>query len=51
MAYFCGYAIIGVERLNYRVRDGNGWTLSVINTNYSLVFILPLFEKYIPSSW
>ena len=27
-------SIFGAEKLNYRVRDGNGWTLFAINTNY-----------------
>ena len=27
-------SIFGAGELNFRVRDGNGWTLSVINTNY-----------------
>ena len=44
-------SIFGTNELNFCVRYGNRWTLSVINTNYSLVFILPLFEKFIPSSW
>ena len=29
-------SIFGTNELNFRVRDGNGWTLVVINTNYSL---------------
>ena len=31
-------SIFGTIELNFRVRDGNGWTLNVINTNYLLVF-------------
>ena len=27
-------SIFGTSELNFRVRDGNGWTLVVINTNY-----------------
>ena len=27
-------SIFGTIELNYRVRNGNGWTLNVINTNY-----------------
>ena len=27
-------SIFGTTELNFRVRDGNGWTLSVIGTNY-----------------
>ena len=26
-------SIFGTAELNYRVRDGNGWTLNVINTD------------------
>lgn len=29
-------SIFGTEELNYRVRDGNGWTLFVIDTDYEL---------------
>ncbi len=28
-------SIVGRSELNFRVRDGNGWTLALINTNYS----------------
>ena len=27
-------SIVGADELNCRVRDGNGWTLTVKNTNY-----------------
>ena len=27
-------SIVGRTELNFRVRDGNGWTLSPINTNF-----------------
>ena len=27
-------SIVGTSELNYRVRNGNGWTLTVKNTNY-----------------
>ena len=27
-------SIVGRSELNFRVRDGNGWTLTLINTNY-----------------
>ena len=30
----CPPSIFGTNELNYRVRDGNGWTLIVINTDY-----------------
>ena len=29
-------SIFGASELNFRVRDGNGWTLALISTNYSL---------------
>ena len=29
-------SIFGTEELNYRVRNGNGWTLFVIDTDYEL---------------
>ena len=32
-------SIVGRNELNYRVRNGNGWTLALINTNY-FVFLL-----------
>ena len=28
-------SIVGRSELNYRVRNGNGWTLTLINTNFS----------------
>ena len=28
-------SIVGRNELNFRVRDGNGWTLILISTNYS----------------
>ena len=31
-------SIFGANELNYRVRDGNGWTLIAINTDYELTF-------------
>ena len=27
-------SIVGRSELNYRVRNGNGWTLTLINTNF-----------------
>ena len=27
-------SIFGASELNFRVRDGNGWTLALISTNY-----------------
>ena len=32
--------IVGVSELNFCVRDGNRWTLTTINTNYSRVCTL-----------
>ena len=29
-------SIVGRSELNFRVRDGNGWTLALISTNYLL---------------
>ena len=29
-------SIVGRSELNFRVRDGNGWTLALISTNYSI---------------
>ena len=31
-------SIFDTDELNYRVRDGNGWTLIVIDTNYGASF-------------
>ena len=30
-------SIVGRNELNYRVRNGNGWTLILINTNYLIL--------------
>ncbi len=30
-------SIVGRSELNFRVRDGNGWTLTLINTNCNTV--------------
>ena len=27
-------SIVGADELNFRVRNGNGWTLALINTDY-----------------
>ena len=32
----CQPSIFGIDELNFRVRDGNGWTLIIISTNYCL---------------
>ena len=36
----CPPSIFGKFELNYRVRDGNGWTLKVINTDYAVMVAL-----------
>ena len=33
-------SIVGRDELNYRVRNGNGWTLALISTN-SFIRVLP----------
>ena len=33
-------SIFGTNELNYRVRNGNGWTLIVIDTNYITYYTL-----------
>ena len=33
-------SIFGANELNFRVRDGNGWTLIAINTDYAIVLAL-----------
>ena len=33
----CQPSIVGTSELNFCVRDGNRWTLTVINTNYSIL--------------
>lgn len=43
-------SIFGTTELNFRVRHGNGWTLSVINTNSLFCFLLSfsrLLDYYI----
>ena len=34
-------SIFGTVELNYRVRDGNGWTLNVINTDSKTLLRFP----------
>ena len=36
-------SIVSRSELNFRVRDGNGWTLALINTNY---FVDPRLKLY-----
>ena len=31
-------SIVGRSELNFRVRNGNGWTLALINTNFARAF-------------
>ena len=31
----CGPSIVGTDELNFRVRDGNGWTLALISTYFT----------------
>ena len=33
--------IVGTHELNFCVRNGNRWTLAVINTNYAWHYITP----------
>ena len=32
-------SIFGTSELNFRVRNGNGWTLTVIDTDYIMLYI------------
>ena len=34
-------SIVRMKLLNFRVRNGNGWTLTVINTDYKQLNTLP----------
>ena len=38
-------SIFGTSELNYRVRDGNGWTLTVISTDFCSVLFTQLSIK------
>ena len=40
-------SIVGRSELNFRVRDGNGWTLTLISTNYSIY----LKQLSLSNSW
>ena len=40
-------SIVGRNELNFRVRNGNGWTLILINTNYLLSLRESLQRKLI----
>ena len=34
-------SIVGAGELNFRVRDGNGWTLTAISTDFSILTGFP----------
>ena len=36
-------SIVGRSELNFRVRDGNGWTLALINTNYCTAYTVTTY--------
>ena len=38
-------SIVGANELNFCVRDGNRWTLTAINTNFSGGFLPPLCQS------
>ena len=38
-------SIFGTSELNYRVRDGNGWTLTVISTDFCSVLFTQISIK------
>ena len=40
-------SIFGADELNFRVRDGNGWTLTAINTNL-LSFVKESKQRKLP---
>ena len=40
-------SIFGADELNFRVRDGNGWTLIAINTNCCLYNSLSVFLCFV----
>ena len=42
-------SIVGRSELNFRVRDGNGWTLALINTNY-FVLLCAVTNHIIPGT-
>ena len=39
--------IVGTDELNFRVRDGNGWTLAVKDTNYETQLTANLFVDHL----
>ena len=54
-------SIVGADELNFRVRNGNGWTLIAINTNYfplkkankqeSLSYLFAVFNQQPLLNW
>ena len=40
----CPPSIVSTNELNYRVRNGNGWTLIVIDTDFRAIFVWPLSQ-------
>ena len=42
-------SIVSRNELNYRVRNGNGWTLALISTNYVIRYDLKNKQYYIVS--
>ena len=38
-------SIVGRNELNFRVRNGNGWTLVLISTNYSICYTLKTEQR------
>ena len=39
-------SIVSRSELNFRVRDGNGWTLALINTNYYCFAVTHAIQLY-----
>ena len=44
-------SIFGAGELNFRVRDGNGWTLAAINTNYSVCCLTGQLQYNTTAFW
>ena len=43
-------SIVGRSELNFRVRDGNGWTLALISTNCCIATVIAPYLSVVPSS-
>ena len=41
-------SIVGTGELNFRVRNGNGWTLTVKNTNYAVMTRVMYYTLFSP---